>query len=538
MRTRWSKFSGIAGAILFVVGLGALTVFGTATIPVVAFGHLFLGILLILIWFVFEGARALARPGEFLSQRAVRFGSGAFAYTVLFVALLVGINFLGRKYNKRFDLTRNGVFSLAPQTEELLGKLSGTLKLVAFEEGAGQLGPAAELLKLYGEANRSKVSTEVIDPRSKPHLIEKYGMKQGNMVYLEYQEGESKGVSRVNTASEESLTNAILKLTRGAAKKVYFVTGHGEPSIQDEQDLGLRTLSEALQDEHMQVDNLLLSTVEKLPEDAAAVFLIAPQKVVQPSELALLQEYVNNGGSLFVMTDPQFAPEVRDFVSGFGIELNNDVVVDTVQRLFAGPAIGVEPIANSYGIHPITRGFTSGQDISIFRIASSVGLSEDSKVEGASYVKLVMTGPSSWAETNLSAIFDSEEPSVAFEDGDTSGPVALAIAYEKPVSSENPGADSERGRLVVFGDSDWVRNAFIGSFFNRDLALNATSWLSGEEGGLSIRPRTMSASATAMTPQEVKSILAASFVVPELILIAGLLVWWRRREVHSGVQLA
>ncbi len=225
-------------------------------------------------------------------------------------------------------------------------------------------------------------------------------------------------------------------------------------------------------------------------------------------------------------------------MSTFGINVNNDVVVDTVQRLFAGPAIGVEPIANSYGIHPITRGFTSGQDISIFRIASSVQVSEDTKVEGANYVQLVMTGPKSWAETDLPAIFDSEEPSVAFEDGDTPGPVALAIAYEKPVSTGAAGSDTRQGRLVVFGDSDWVRNANIGSFFNRDLALNATSWLSGEEGGLSIRPRTMSASATAMTPQEVKSILAASFVVPELILIAGLLVWWRRREVQTSMQLA
>ena len=35
-------------------------------------------------------------------------------------------------------------------------------------------------------------------------------------------------------------------------------------------------------------------------------------------------------------------------------------------------------------------------------------------------------------------------------------------------------------RLVVFGDSEWVRNRYLNNFYNQDLFLNAIGWLVGE----------------------------------------------------------
>ena len=84
--------------------------------------------------------------------------------------------------------------------------------------------------------------------------------------------------------------------------------------------------------------------------------------------------------------------------------------------------------------------------------------------------------------------------------------------------------------MVVFGDGDWIMNGNLSVYSNRDLALNALNWLVGEEANITIRPRAVGASAAPMQEQTLIAILASSFLVPQLILVFGLFVWWRRRS--------
>ena len=85
-------------------------------------------------------------------------------------------------------------------------------------------------------------------------------------------------------------------------------------------------------------------------------------------------------------------------------------------------------------------------------------------------------------------------------------------------------------RLVVFGNAMFANNQFIGQYFNRDFLLNTANWLVGEEGLISVRARTMRASRVQFTAQQGTLIFYLSLLVlPELLLIAGLAVWWRRR---------
>ena len=70
---------------------------------------------------------------------------------------------------------------------------------------------------------------------------------------------------------------------------------------------------------------------------------------------------------------------------------------------------------------------------------------------------------------------------------------------------------------------------FEGTFFNRDLFLNTVGWLVGQSDLLSIRPRALRASRVSFSQGEGTSIFYLSvLVLPELLLIAGLAVWWRR----------
>jgi ABC-type uncharacterized transport system involved in gliding motility auxiliary subunit len=211
------------------------------------------------------------------------------------------------------------------------------------------------------------------------------------------------------------------------------------------------------------------------------------------------------------------------------------VIIDQVQRLFAGPALGAEPIVQSYGAHPITRGFGT-ENVSIYTLASSVRQG-GTKQEGATYTELLKTSPTSWAESNVAGVFDPEEPTAAKEEGDLVGPVSIAMAYEKPLKKGDDTKTTteesvkKQSRLLVFGDADFLQNGKFGNYSNRDVAVNAVNWSAGEEGAITIRPRSMKSSMAPISQDTYLFLLVSSFVLPELILIVGLFIWWSRRQV-------
>jgi ABC-type uncharacterized transport system involved in gliding motility auxiliary subunit len=67
-------------------------------------------------------------------------------------------------------------------------------------------------------------------------------------------------------------------------------------------------------------------------------------------------------------------------------------------------------------------------------------------------------------------------------------------------------------------------------YAHRDFILNTVNWMVGESGGVTIRPRSIrKPELTPITSDTYLNILSASFIIPEIIFILGLLIWWRRR---------
>jgi ABC-type uncharacterized transport system involved in gliding motility auxiliary subunit len=532
---RWLRFAGILGLVLFLFGVIGGLVLDSFTQPLML-SHLLLGLALLLVWFFSIGVRSATQAGAVIRGRQVRFGANALLYGAVFVGVLCVVNWYVNKHDKRWDLTEAGVYSLASQTESVLKNLKKPLRLV----GVGDSNVVSnlqmqEVFDLYRFQNPNLIKAEVVSPRTKPQLVDTLGIKPGNLVYLEYGEGDSKGVSRINEFSEEAITNSIIKLTRGDARKVYYVQGHGEPGLEDGGQQGLKVLAQGIDDEHLKIEPLLLSRFPKVPEDAAAVIFVAPTKPLLPQEKEMLVSYAQAGGRLLLFTDPRGSSDVKEIAAQFGIEVVDAVVIDQVQRLFAAPALGAQPVVTEYDAHPITRNFST-DSVTIYNIAAPVVVAGKND-ESTTYSEFARTGPAAWGEKSLELVFDSEEPTAVLDKNDISGPVSLAVAYEKRLTApvqdgaaakQEPAFDSV-ARVVVFGDSDFIRNSNIVVYNNRDIVLNALNWIVGEEGGVAIRAKTMRASVAPIPKETFMVILTSSFVVPELLLIFGLWVWWRRR---------
>jgi ABC-type uncharacterized transport system involved in gliding motility auxiliary subunit len=535
---KWTRFLGILGIVLVLFGvIGGLVAQNFANQLILA--HLILGFIALIAWCVGVGFKGLSQTGKVVTGRGMRFGANAVSYFAVFLAILIVLNWFISRNDKRWDVTEEGVHSLADQSQKVVQGLKKPLKMVAFKVGDfGTQEKIKNLFELYKYNNSSLISYEIIDPRTKPHLVDKYGMKQGNLVYLAYGEEDAKdpsklGVSRINEASEEALTNAILKLTRGEAKKIYYVTGHDEPDLNAVNETGLSQFSGAISDEHLSVEPIFLGEKAAVPENAAMVILAAPKKPLRQQERDLLIKYVEGGGSLFMLTEPRAPEDVRQIAEHFNIEVGKDVLIDQIRRLFDAPALGVQVVASDYGYHPISKGF-SQRNISIFSMASSVR-PKDKNAKEATYTELVKSSPQAWAETDLAALFDRAEPSAQLDDKDIKGPVSLAVVYEKKLTpADAPKKEGEvnfdkASRVVVFGSVSWLLNANLEVYANRDLGLNVINWLVGEEGGVSIRPKSLKGSMTPISAETFTTLLVSSFIIPEFILLFGLLVWWFRR---------
>ena len=459
------------------------------------------------------------------TRRGLKYGGNAVIQTLLIAGILAAVAVLSVRYPQHWDWTEAGTHSLSRASAEVLEQIGadGYVEILAFYVQGGQ-GEGRTLLDLYTYES-DRVHIKVYDPNKRPDLAERHEIRTNGVLIVCAGDCETaKGTVRVAQASEEDLTKAIRSVI-SEKRKVYFLTGHGEGDPADQEVTGYSRAKLALEDENIQVESLLLVNREDVPEDADAVIVAGPNHSLLGRELEALDRYLRAGGSLLVLSDPIVVSGLEDQVRAWGVELGSDIIVDQQIQLFAGPQLGVQPVVTDYGVHAITQKLRGGSSPTLFNLARSVRAVEGEGRDGV--VELVRTGQSSWAESDVET-FVAEGRVGLDPAADRAGPVPLAVALELDAAGED---DPEaKGRIVVVGDADFARNRYIAEFFNIDLFLNAISWLVGEEGFITIERKTARASSVLMTSTQVATFqYLGIFVLPELVLLIGLLSWSRRR---------
>ena len=508
-------FYGIVG-IIFLLFAG-VAYFITRLFSFYVSAHLLLGILAVATYLT----SARGSLGTFLGERSTKQGAQALFYSLLFFLILVMVNYLSTRNHHRFDLTEAGVFSTSPQTRSILQKIDKPLEINAFVE-AGSDPALRELLNGYRDVS-AKVSFRLIDPDKQPDLAEKFQITTIPAVHMQY--GDRTNV--VNKISEEDITNGVIKITRAEKKTIYFLAGHGEPDITDVQEArGYGQLKAALENESYEAKPLVLSADAAVPDDANLLIVGGGERALQAHEVTAIDAYLKKGKHALFLLNPRGTSELATYLGQWGVQVGNDVIVDEQLQLLKGRTFTLTPFVTTYGTHPITEELSRrGNALTTYGMSRSVEPHADGK-KGVTPVSLAQTSPNAWAETDLESIFQRQ--TARLDESDRKGPISLAVAVTANLKEMGMEQDST-SRLVVFGDTVFANNQYIGQYFNRDLLLNSIGWLIGEEGLLSIRSRTIRASRVQFTAEQGTAIFYLSvLILPELLLIAGLAVWWRR----------
>jgi ABC-type uncharacterized transport system involved in gliding motility auxiliary subunit len=532
---RWASLLGPLGAV--ALGFGLISIFlwmaGAPSDPYWIWGNLVVGAVLLAVALVasLESLRNRARSGE--ARRASRYGTAAVLTTALGITILGLLGFLANRNPVRFDWSEAGVHSLSEQTRKVLEGLNQNVDVTAFVP-AGEAAPVRELLGRYAyESPRFKV--EFADPTARPDLVEKLGVAPDKLGKGLVRVAIGKDAVELNELDEEKITNALVKLTRQSAKKVYFLEGHGERPLKGEAGDGKEGFSraaQALRNENYQVESLLLAQKGDVPQDANVVILAGPNRALPEEEHAALERYLERKGSLLVLVDPRSKMDLGADLERYGVSLGDDVVVDRMQGFFGRAAT---PFAGEYAAHPITEGL---REVTLFHVARSVRPTDAAR---SRYTEIVKTSPDSWAEKDLEAFFG--EGKAELSEADLKGPVPLAVAGKPVVKGADdavppghpgvPEAKKAEGgpRLVVFGDSDFAANQLLDSYRNKDLFVNSVNWLLGDVEAISVRPNVSRPSRVELSAQQLSNIrYLALFVLPEAIAFLGVLAWWSRRR--------
>jgi ABC-type uncharacterized transport system involved in gliding motility auxiliary subunit len=502
---------GLFGLVLLLFGLLAGVITSSWTSRYVLVHLIFGGALLAL--YLFTHIESLK---ESVSGRKTKYGTNTIVYTVLTLGVLGFINYIGYQHAWRYDTTEQGMFSVAPQTRQILEGLDRDIEVSAFfREAEGTY--ARDILESFSNISE-RFSFRMVDPDRRPELTQEMEVTQYGTLVMTSGEDSTK----ITEVTEEGLTNALIRFTSADRKRIYFATGHGEPDLeQAETDRDFGQLEAALENEGFEVESILLASIPEVPDDADVLIITATERPFLEQEIAALDRYLDRGGRAFFMIDPRAGGELIPLLEARGIAVGTNVVVDQVMQLFAGPSLGVQPIVSDYGFHPITEEFG---ERTIFLLVRTVDAAAEMP-GGITVTPLARTSANSWAEADIERLFGANE--AVIDDDDLAGPVSIAVAATiTPASATDP-----EGRIVVFGDSEWVDNSNLSLYYNQDLFLNSVSWLAGEADLISIRPRATRASRIVLTESESWSVFYISvLLLPEIVLLAGLFIWWRRRR--------
>ena len=486
--------------------------------------------------------------------------ANAVVSALLVAALLVGLNYLGVQHHVRWDLTATREHSLSPQTLKVLRTLPGSIQAVAFPS-ADSTGRYRDMLGTYQYYSKN-FQYRLVDPDRNPAEAQRYKITSYGQVVLQ----RGAVTYTVDDASEDALTNGLLHVLETGKKTLYVVQGDGEVPLDDFTRVGMGTAKQALTGKGFDVKALFLIKEARVPADASAVVLPAPSQELPTQVLAALDAYYRDGGHLLVLVDPQTPAGVRAWLGReFHVAAPGGLVIDPVSRLLgANPAV---PIVTQYPYNDITQNFTLA---TAFPVATP--LVPDPKAKDVMIKPIVKSSDASYVKTNLDAT------NVAFQAGvDRKGASVLGVEVTPAASSASPpapaasvtptapaasapaarggtAASSQGGRTasgsstpakpaavsaprpakgsaVIFGNSSFMRNSYVGLVGNRDLFTSAVAWLTQSGNLVSIAPRASPFDPFIVSGQQGRYLFLGSVVaLPLALLVLGGSVYFRRRS--------
>ena len=425
----------------------------------------------------------------------------------LLVLMVVGAAFWGssRLPGSR-DLSASGRHSLSPTSVGVIDRLEGPVKLTAYVADRAELRRALRDLVAPYARRHPGIELEFVDPALEEEKARELGVPASGAVLVEIGDGSE----LLRQLSETTLTSALQRLMTREEHWIVSIRGHGERRLDGDGNHDLRDFAAALKREGYRLHTVDLPETLAISANTEVLLIADPRASFPLVEQAVIADWLAGGGHLLWFADPDPSGAGRWLADQMPVSVLRGTLVDA-----QGARMGLEDprliAVSSFADHPTTAHL---QGTALFRRAA--GLAVRATGDGWTSTTLVDTSPASWNETG-EVRGDVERNEDA---GETAGPLALGVALER--------GDQ---RVVVFGDADFLSNAYLGNGVNLDLGLNLVRWLTGNSQLLDIPAPSTPDARLDFSPRAV-AVLASVFLMllPVSLLTTGLLIHYRRRR--------
>jgi ABC-type uncharacterized transport system involved in gliding motility auxiliary subunit len=470
----------------------------------------------------------------------------------LFLLFFGGLNFLAMRHFTRYDVTRNHLFSLSPETEAYIRDLQRPVTFIvtiprdsAHAEEQILSTYVGSLLDQYAYYAREadvgdQLSVEYVDldkdPTRAAELRRDYNVSERNVVLavsedrvrvidpndlLEFEE-----LKPINFKGEQALTSALIEVSANDRARIYFTVGHGEMRLDDvSPQRGLSQLATQLQARNFEMGVLDLSQRDSVPDDADAVIIADPLGPFLASEQEILRRYLNDdAGRVVLFLAPGVEAGLDALLEDWGVRADDMLVLENDPASVEGTG---SFLIRRFEQHPISEPLLKNQTVLVSGLLRPVRPDlttvPDDRLRLTS---LLGSSPQSWAESTYR---NRNEPARYNASSDLPGPVTLGTVAERR-SATQLGISLPGGRLVALGSGDLFANRRLGSSLGNQLFfISMMNWLLDRDQSLALPPRPIDKYQVALSQADLRRLGWLYLLVPGVVGLLGVLLLWIRK---------
>lgn len=501
--------------------------------------------LTLIVLFLFLTVQSIQKRRWSMSVKKIGLGVFSTGMVAFAVALAVVVNLVVQALPitiTQLDATSNHLYSMTDDTKKMLSKLDEdvTIYVLAAEKSADET--VAKTLERY-KAESSHVKVVYKDPAKYPNFYQTYtddtsvtrnslivvSDKRNKLVnYNKMYEGSYDSSYNYQTTGydgEGQITSAIEYVTSDDMPVVYEIEGHGETSLSG-------NFSEVITKANITAQTINLLKYDEIPDDAKAVIINGSTSDFSKDDAAKIISYLQKGGKVLISTvyTTEDMTNFKSILEAYQVSLQDGIVVEgDKDHYYQQPYYLLPDIASSnlttsasggYVFAPSAMGMTYPKNEDS---TESVDSTEDTTGQ-ITYTPLLTTSDDAYVKQDVANLTTLDK-----EDGDINGPFTIGLDVQQKVDDDNTT------ELIIYScqmmftdDADQMVSGNNSALFS-----DAITNLVSDSGESTTVIPVKSYDTSTLTVNATVTMLGAIFgivVIPALLLIAGIVIWVKRRK--------
>jgi len=445
---------------------------------------------------------------------------------IILAGILIVVNFFAYQIFFALDLTQNKDYSISKTTKDTVKKLDDLVNIKAYFSASlpsqyiNLPQEVGDILAGYQTYSGGKVKYEFVDPKDNQDLTselqikgipqlqfnvlakDKYEVVNGYLgMSIQYgDKSETIPVIQDTANLEYLLTSKIKKITSKETPAIAFLTGHEILSTDTDIKAAYKSVGEIYD-----VRTADLATDEEIPAEVKTLIVAGPKTEFKKEELAVIDKFVMRGGSLLLLVDGVKVDNglqasanklgLEPLLTAYGLRLNENLILDSSAGI-ASFNQGFMTFNINYPFWPkvLKLGFDQNStavaklESVVLPWVSSVEVIKDKLAEGAKVSYLVKTSNQAWTQKEPFNLNPQQEmPKSKASQYD------LAISVSGKLKSAFGSNTSDSSRVILVGDSDFLRDSLSGGSDNLIFFQNLVDSLTLDEGLINIRSKGIAA---------------------------------------------